>query len=270
MTLISAKSTVPTEKRILQEISNELVNARQKTQIVDGSGNVIGSTSNALNVNTSGTELTAIQAALEIMDDWDETNRAAVNLVAGQVAVAGGTGSDAANVLRMSLATDIALPAGGFHLGQVGGDSDKISNTIVTTNGSAYTAEDNIGGINTITNALRTSGGTEVLIDVLIWDKDDQKAALQIDYWDASPSGTYTNDAGQVIAGDSAKWLGTVEIAAGDYKTTGAVAKASIKNIGLVLKGDASRDIFFTIKTTETPTYTSTSGLIVSHGLLQD
>ncbi len=172
--------------------------------------------------------------------------------------------------LRIEAATIGATPAGEAHLGAMGGDTDKISNTIVTTNGSAYTAEDNVGGINTITDALRVSGGTEILMDLEVWDKDDQKAALQFDYWDASPSGTYTNDAGQVIAGDSAKWLGTVEVAATDYKTTGAVGKASLKNLGLSLKGNASANIFFTIKTTGTPTYTSTSGLIVKHGLLQD
>jgi hypothetical protein len=162
------------------------------------------------------------------------------------------------------------LPAGENHIGAIGGNTDKISNTIITTNSSAYTAEDNVGGINTIANALRVSGGTEILMDVLIWDKDKQDAALQLDYWDASPSGTYTNDAGQVIAGDSGKWLGTVEILASDYKDTGAVGKASIKNIGLSLKGNGSRNIFFTIKTTGTPTYTSTSGLIIKHGFLQD
>ena len=64
-------------------------------------------------------DTTSIQTAVEIMDDWDETNRAAVNLVAGQVAVAGGTGVDAANVLRMSLATDIALPAGTNAIGKL-------------------------------------------------------------------------------------------------------------------------------------------------------
>lgn len=163
-----------------------------------------------------------------------------------------------------------SIAAGENHLGSMGGNSDKITNTITTTNASAYTAEDNIGGINTIANVLRVSGGTEILMDILIWDKDDQKAALQIDYWDASPSGTYTNDAGQVIVGDSAKWLGTVEVVAGDYKTTGAVAKAVLTNLGVVLKGNGSRNIFFTIKTTDTPTYTSTSGLVVKHGVLQD
>ena len=57
--------------------------------------------------------------ALEIIDDWDETNRAAVNLIAGQVAIAGGTGVDAANVPRVSLATNVALPTGANTIGTV-------------------------------------------------------------------------------------------------------------------------------------------------------
>lgn len=44
--------------------------------------------------------------ALEIIDDWDEANRAAVNLIAGQVAIAGGAGINAANVVRVTVATD--------------------------------------------------------------------------------------------------------------------------------------------------------------------
>lgn len=57
--------------------------------------------------------------ALQIIDDWDETNRAAVNLIASQVGVAGGTGTDGATVLRVSMATDIALPAGTNEIGKI-------------------------------------------------------------------------------------------------------------------------------------------------------
>jgi hypothetical protein len=61
----------------------------------------------------------AIMTALQIMDDWDETNRAAVNIIAGQVGVAGGTGTDGATVQRVSLATNVALPAGTNNIGDV-------------------------------------------------------------------------------------------------------------------------------------------------------
>ncbi|MDP3769244.1 MAG: hypothetical protein Q8S13_14625, partial [Dehalococcoidia bacterium] len=57
--------------------------------------------------------------ALEIIDDWDETNRAAVNPIAGQVGIAGGTGVDGATVPRVTLATNVALPTGANTIGDV-------------------------------------------------------------------------------------------------------------------------------------------------------
>lgn len=71
---------------------------------------------------TQTTALTAIQTAVQIMDDWDESDRAKVNLIAGQAGVAGGTGADAANVQRVSLATDIPLPAGTNIIGRLSAD----------------------------------------------------------------------------------------------------------------------------------------------------
>ena len=44
--------------------------------------------------------------ALQIMDDWDETNRCAVNLISGQVGIAGGAGAVGATVPRATLASD--------------------------------------------------------------------------------------------------------------------------------------------------------------------
>ena len=51
-------------------------------------------------------QLLLIAASLSVLDDWDETNRAAVNTIAGQVAVTGGAGVVAANTQRVTLASD--------------------------------------------------------------------------------------------------------------------------------------------------------------------
>jgi len=56
-------------------------------------------------------KLSTANISLSVLDDWDESDRAKVNLIVGQVGVAGGTGVDAANVIRVSLATDVPLPA---------------------------------------------------------------------------------------------------------------------------------------------------------------
>jgi len=57
--------------------------------------------------------------ALQVMDDWDETDRCAVNPISGQAGVAGGTGVDGATVQRMSLATNVPLPVGSNRVGKV-------------------------------------------------------------------------------------------------------------------------------------------------------
>ena len=66
--------------------------------------------------------------ALQIIDDWDETNRAAVNTIAGQVGVQGASGVVTPLTQRVVLATDVALPAGDNNIGNV----DIVSGTITT------------------------------------------------------------------------------------------------------------------------------------------
>lgn len=64
------------------------------------------------NLNTSalalesGGNLAALAASASVLDDWDETDRAKVNLIAGQVAITGAAGAVAANTPRVTLASD--------------------------------------------------------------------------------------------------------------------------------------------------------------------
>ena len=62
------------------------------------------------NLNTSALSLEATQAdvrtALQIIDDWDETDRAKVNPIVGQAGVQGGAGAATATTQRVAIATD--------------------------------------------------------------------------------------------------------------------------------------------------------------------
>lgn len=64
------------------------------------------------NLNTSalalesGGNLAAATTALQIIDDWDETDRAKVNLIVGQAGVAAGAGAVGATTQRATLASD--------------------------------------------------------------------------------------------------------------------------------------------------------------------
>lgn len=87
------------------------------------------------NLNTSalalesGGNLDTIAASLSVLDDWDETNRAAVNPIAGQVGVQGASGTVTALTQRVVLATDVALPTGTNSIGQVTANAGTNLNT---------------------------------------------------------------------------------------------------------------------------------------------
>lgn len=171
--------------------------------------------------------------------------------------------------LLQKFTAGIGLTAGEAHIGAIGGNTEKLS-IDVTTSVGAYAANDNIGGIITLTNFLRVSGGTGILQSLQLWALANQKPNLYIDFWDASPSGTYTNDAAQVIAGDHAKHLGFVEIAAADWKDTGVISRTAFTSIGIVLKGNASRNIYMTIQDKTGVTFGSVAGLFIKASILQD
>lgn len=61
------------------------------------------------------TEITSLQ----IMDDWDENDRAKVNIIVGQAGVEAGSGTVSATTQRVVLATNVALPSGTNTIGNV-------------------------------------------------------------------------------------------------------------------------------------------------------
>lgn len=61
-------------------------------------------------------KLRSIATAIEIMDDWDESDRAKVNIIAGQAGISAGVGASGAAVPRIVIANDFGktlLSAGG-------------------------------------------------------------------------------------------------------------------------------------------------------------
>ncbi len=57
-------------------------------------------------LGTIDADTSGILTSVQIMDDWDESDRAAVNLIVGQAGIAGGTGLMGVTVPRVTLATD--------------------------------------------------------------------------------------------------------------------------------------------------------------------
>ena len=81
-------------------------------------------------LRTISSDAAAIKTAVEIMDDWDESDRAKVNIIAGQTGIEAGSGGVTGKTVRVALASDISIPAGTNLVGKVsaGDDTSAIYN----------------------------------------------------------------------------------------------------------------------------------------------
>jgi hypothetical protein len=156
------------------------------------------------------------------------------------------------------------------HIGEVGGNSNTLIATPTITAG-AYAANDIVGGIQTLTNAARISGKEVVLESVVVTDLAAQNATLKLFIFDRNPSnGTYTDNANLDINDtDMGYCIGCVTVSQVDYDAAADKSVATVRNIGLLLSPNTT-NLYVVAKTTETPTYTSTSDLTFKYGFLRD
>jgi len=157
-------------------------------------------------------------------------------------------------------------------LNNVGGYTVAIKDTTAVSTTPAYTAGDAVGGKRTITGALRTSNGSGILESIQILDRANQKAAMELFIFDSNPAAaTITDNAAFVFSTDDLKVLAHVTIAATDYITINSKAVATIKGLGIALKGaDSSTSLYAALVTTGTPTYAATTDVQLIYGILQD
>ena len=157
----------------------------------------------------------AALAALQIMDDWDESDRAKVNVIAGQAGIAGGTGIDGATVPRVTLATDVALPAGTNAIGKLSANSGVDIGDVDVTSQDGVAAEDAALGNGML---LQGDDGTDrknVTVDAT-------SGNLQVDVSTALPAGT--NAIGKLSANSG------VDI--GDVDVTSVIPGVGATNLG--------------------------------------
>ena len=93
--------------------------AQSGTWTVTGAGGSFPVTDSGGSLTVDNADLTAAAGSLNVMDDWDESDRAKVNPIVGQAGVQGGSGAVSANTQRVVLATDVALPTGANVIGAV-------------------------------------------------------------------------------------------------------------------------------------------------------
>jgi len=163
-----------------------------------------------------------------------------------------------------------SLDPGEEHIGQVGGSTVSLY-VVPTITAGAYSAGDVVGGEITLTNAMRTSSGTGVLIEVTIVDLANQKAPLDLLFFDSDPTnGQADNAAYAWNAADQARFLAHIPIAAADYTTIASQAVCTLLTGGIPLAASGTANLYLIIVTSGTPTYTSVSDLRLRLGILRD
>lgn len=136
---------------------------------VDGIETLIGTT----NTNTG-----AATTALQIIDDWDESDRAKVNLIVGQAGIAAGAGNVAATVPRMTLAADdpaVAL------LTTIDADTSAMATSLAIIDGMVFG-----GGTEAAAQRVTIANDSTGVLSV-----DDNGSSLTVDYA-TTGSGTAT------------------------------------------------------------------------------
>lgn len=131
-----------------------------------------------------------------------------------------------------------------------------------TLDTNAYTSGDHMGTVHTIPGYAHGPGMIATLNSLSIVDISQQKSALDIFFFDASPTVTSADNAAANIADaqSTAKCIGHVIVVAGDYRDIGSANSiACVKNIGLTLKADstasAPNSIYAFVVARGTPTY---------------
>jgi hypothetical protein len=147
-----------------------------------------------------------------------------------------------------------------------------------TVDTAIYASGDRIGSIMEFTNALDDSSGTATIQSVTIVDKAAQSSILQILFFNDLPTVASADNAALNItdAEMAAKCIGHVSVVAADYFALSASSVACVRNINLLVTSVKSstnttgKSIWGVIRSGGTPTYTSTSDLVISVGLKQD
>jgi hypothetical protein len=155
-----------------------------------------------------------------------------------------------------------------------------IPATPVVSNGVAYAAGDQVGGVITLTDIIRQDSnmgfGTSKLTDISIFCKSNNSSLYEILFFRNSPTMVNSDNGVFSITSANAVTAGFItRVSIGNaYTTSGASAGAGTNafgadaNLNVTLKKlnteTLPTTIFAVVKTTSTPTFTSTSDLILN------
>lgn len=144
--------------------------------------------------------------------------------------------------------------------GLVTGANVHVTAVPTVSSGSAYTAEDQVGGLITLTGFKPNASYS--LQTIVVCDNDKQSADLAVSFFNTTPSNTSADNAAISYPDASLAYMeGVVPVLEFDYVESALSSVATVRNCGLKVKSSTEGSIFVLVKTGGTPTYTSTTAL---------
>lgn len=139
--------------------------------------------------------------------------------------------------------------------------------TISTT--PAYTAKDALGALLTFSNAARASGGSILIQSATLVDKDQLFTNVDLVLFDRTFTAPTDNAIFAPTDAELLNCVGVIPFYTGDYAdfSTNAVATKPAVGLECLLNGT---DLFGALVNRGTPTYASTSSLVITLTILQD
>ena len=144
----------------------------------------------------------------------------------------------------------------------------KVISLTPTVDTAIYASGDQLGSLMTLSGGL-ISMRSGILESLSIVDKSKQKSVLNVLFFSSTPTIVSVDNAPLDItdAEMAAKCIGYVPVAAADYKDIANSSIASVRALNLVLNRTDTSDLCALILSGGTPTYTSTSDLVLKFGI---
>lgn len=145
---------------------------------------------------------------------------------------------------------------------------------------AAYADGDQLGSLFALVDALDDSSGTGGILSLSLVDKSKQKSALDILLFSGKPVVASADNAALDIsdAEMAQKFIGKVHVSVSDYTDLANCSIACLTQVALLVNtvkdanngNPSGRDIWCILMCRGTPTYVSTSDLVLKVGVIQD
>jgi len=145
-----------------------------------------------------------------------------------------------------------------------------IKEVTLSLNTSQYASGDVLADTQAITAAMHVNGGAGVIDSVVVLDKDDQAAALDLVFLQTNVAIGTENSAVSITDTAADEVLGVVEVAAGDFVDLVNNQVAFKGNLGIIVQAPSGvDDLYVAAISRGTGTYTA-SGITLKIGMVWD